>query len=132
MKKLLMIVMVIVIVYLMPYNKLGRTFSSMSYTNSRGEMQGLYLGDTDVTEEYKQLSDKILNNICVDLKTKREELIILSITLLEYDKITIEIYSDPDKHTYVYDLDGRIINHNTDEKYKYDEWEKIRIEGIHN
>lgn len=132
MKKLLMIVMILVIVYLMPYNSIRRAFSSMSYTNSRGEMQELYLGDTDVTEKYKQLTDKILNNICMDLKTKREKLIILSISLLEYDKITIEIYYDPDKYTYVYDLEGHMINHNIDENYIYDEWEKIRIEGIHN
>lgn len=104
----------------------------MSYTNSRGEMQGLYLGDMDVTDEYKQLTEEILINLCVDLKTKREKLIILSISLLEYDKITIEIYYYPDKHTYVYDLEGHMINHNIDENYTYDEWEKIRIEGIHN
>lgn len=132
MKRVLLIVIVIVTMWVMPYNRNARGFSSMSYTNSSGEIQSLYIGDLDVSEEYKQLSEEILINICADLKTKREELIILSSTLLEYDKITIEIYSDPDKHTYVYDLDGRIINHNIDEKYKYDEWEKIRIEGIHN
>lgn len=132
MKKVLLIVIVIVVMWVMPYNRNARGFSSMSYTNSSGEIQSLYIGDLDVSEEYKQLTEEILINISADLKTKREELIILSSTLLEYDKITIEIYSDPDKHTYVYDLDGRIINHNIDEKYKYDEWEKIRIEGIHN
>lgn len=132
MKRGLLIVIVIVVMWVMPYNHNTRGFSSMSYTNSSGEIQSLYIGDLDVSEEYKQLTEEILINISADLKTKREELIILSSTLLEYDKITIEIYSDPDKHTYVYDLDGRIINHNIDEKYKYDEWEKIRIEGIHN
>ena len=127
MKKLLMIVMVIVIVYLMPYNKLGRAFSSMSYTNSRGEIQGLYLGDTDVTEKYEKLLNNIVVDICKDLGSDKENIMIISVTLLENSGITIELIFDGDKYTYLYDCFGSAISQNIIRNYELDEWEMYRI-----
>lgn len=127
MKKLLMIVMILVIVYLMPYNSIGRAFSSMSYTNSRGEMQGLYLGDTDVTEKYEKLLNNIVVDICKDLGSDKENIMIISVTLLENSGITIELIFDGDKYTYLYDCFGSAISQNIIRNYELDEWEMYRI-----
>lgn len=127
MKKLLMIVMILVIVYLMPYNSIGRAFSSMSYTNSRGEMQGLYLGDTDVTEKYEKLLNNIVVDICKDVGSDKENIMIISVTLLENSGITIELIFDGDKYTYLYDCFGSAISQNIIRNYELDEWEMYRI-----
>lgn len=128
-KRLAILFLTIFIACVTHYNRAVTGFSSMAYTNTNGEVSGLYLGDMDVTEEYEKYLNKMILYICHDLKTDQEKFAILGVTLLEDKKISVEIYFEKDKHTYSGQFGEGEINHYIDKNYKLDEWEKIRIEG---
>lgn len=128
MKRVLLIVIVVAVMCGMPYNHNARGFSSMSYTNSRGEIQSLYIGDLDVSEEYEKLLNNIVVDICKDLGSDKESVTVISVTLLENSGVTIELIFDGDKYTYLYDCFGSAISQNIIRNYELDEWEMYRIE----